>query len=277
MKVITYITKKDQYYDSLEDSCKKFNYDLITLGIDTKWNGMGDKIKGVRNYISELENKDEFVLVVDGYDVIACRDSKDIIDEFNNTFNDKDVIFNSERLPSSYFLSYLWERNYTSKKCGNTKYNKLNAGVLMAKINVLLEFYDFLISEYNLNKKHIKSDQRLIYDIIDKDEKNIRIDSNCNLFTTVALSDDIIVKENKLYNNYSKTYPFFIHAPGKNTKMDSYINTVDVKLTYHKPNALDQNNIHKHYINFDLLVFTGLLIFLISMVLIRYQRYKGSS
>lgn len=273
MKVITYITKKEQYYDSLEDSCKKFNYDLVTLGLGTKWNGMGDKIKGVRNYISELENKNEFVLVVDGYDVIACRDSKDIVDEFNNTYDDKHIIFNSERLPKSYLSSYLWEKYYSPKKIGNTKYNKLNAGVLMAKVDVLLDFYDFLISEYNLNEKDIKSDQKLIYNIIDKDERNIRIDNKCKLFTATGLRDDIIIKENKLYNNYSKTYPFFIHAPGKKTKMDDYINTVDVKLNYQYPGEYNINKV----VNIDIFILTGLLIFLISMVLIRYQRHKGSS
>ena len=35
MKVITYATKKDQYYDSLEDSCKKFGYELITFKTDS--------------------------------------------------------------------------------------------------------------------------------------------------------------------------------------------------------------------------------------------------
>ena len=276
MKVITYVTKKDQYYNSLEDSCKKFNYTLITLGLNTKWNGMSDKIKGVRNYLAELKNKDEFVIVVDGYDVIACRDSKDLLATFNSTFDDNHIIFNAERLTNSYLISMLWETSYSSKKCGNTKYNKLNAGALMAKTSVLLEFYDYMIAEFNLNEQHAKSDQKLIYNIMDKDERNIRVDSHCNIFTTFGLQNDLVIKsDKKLYNSYSKTYPFFIHGPGKNTKMDKYINAVDVKLDYTKENELSLAKIHNEHIHFDLLVFIVLLV-LFTVIFFAY-RFKRSA
>ena len=113
MKVITYATKKDQYYDSLEDSCKKFDYELITLGLGKKWHGMGDKIKGVYGYLSDLILKEELVLVVDAYDVVFCRHSSEIEKEFLENYEQDDIVFNSERLSNSYIVNYVWKNSYS--------------------------------------------------------------------------------------------------------------------------------------------------------------------
>ena len=259
MKVITYATKKAQYYDSLEDSCNKYNYDLVTLGLDTKWNGMGDKIKGVKNYLDQLPDKEQFVVVVDAYDVIACRDSKDITDMFYREFQQDEVVFNAERPSSSYFLRWLWNQKYSTKTMGDTEYNKLNAGIVMAKAKVLIEFYDLLINQNNLHNTNVKSDQKLIYNILDVDERNIKVDGNCSLFNTFALSDDISVQNGRIYNTYTKTYPFFIHGPGKNTKMNDYIKGAGVKLNFTRT-SLDHNNINKNYINIDILIIIGIIL-----------------
>jgi hypothetical protein len=272
MKVITYATKKAQYYDSLEDSCSKFNYELVTLGLNTTWHGMSDKIKAVKEYLDTLDDQDQLVLVVDAYDVIACRDSKEIESVFSSCFDQKHVIFNAERPSSSYYLTWLWNRSYSSKTMGDTKYNKLNAGVVMAKTKVLKEFYQSLIHENNLYNTHAKSDQKLIYNIIDVNERNIKVDGNCNIFTTFGLSDDISVRDGKLFNSHTSTYPFFVHGPGKNTKMDDYIDAVGVKRNFTR-NAIDHHNINNKYINIDILILIGILLVVTAIVFgLRYLR-----
>ena len=257
MKVITYATKKDEYYDSLVDSCKKYNYDLVTLGLGQPWNGMGDKIKGVNQYLTTI-HEDETVIVADAYDVIACRDSKYLMSEYQKKFDTSKIIFNAECLPASYLLSWIWESRYSAKRMGKTKYNKLNAGVLISKVKILKDFYDTLIQENNLETTHITSDQELIYNMIDKDEKNIALDENCTLFNTIALVDDIVIEKGKLYNSHTDTYPFFIHGPGKKTKMEKYINAAGVDLNYTKPDSFDVNVINKK-ISIDIIICIALL------------------
>ena len=262
MKVITYATKKDQYYDSLEDSCKKFGYELITLGLGKKWNGMGDKIKGVHEYLSQLYYSDEFVLVVDAYDVVFCRQSSEIEKEFLENYKEDEIVFNSERLSKSYAVNYVWENSYSDIKFdSDTEYKKMNAGVVMGKIKKLIEFYQKFITSNNLESENIKSDQRLIYKMLEKNTfKNITIDSKCKLFTTFSrLRDDIEFKGDKVFNSHTETYPFLIHGPGKLTKMDNYIKKLGVKLNYTKSSL-------KHYSYYyvsqiaDFLIFIGIIL-----------------
>jgi len=237
MKVIVYATKECQYYSALQDSCKKFNYDLITLGLGTKWNGMGDKILGVYDYLQKLENKEEVVLVVDAYDVIMCRDSKDIIEEFNKLEEDK-VVFNAESLSSSFIKQYEWEKNYSKKKFFTTRYNKLNAGAMIGKAINIIKLFIKIIDKEKLRTLKIKSDQKAIYNMIEKGiitMGEITIDNQCKIFTAVSeLTNDIVIKDNKLFNKNTKTFPFVIHGPGTFTSLDRIIKDIDIKSNFNK-------------------------------------------
>ena len=240
MEVITYATKETQYYDALNESCKKFNYNLTTLGLGNKWNGMGDKILGVFDFLKDEGKEDKLYLVVDAYDVIFCRDSKDFIKEFQENFNIEDVVFNSEALPKSYIMKLLWENNYSNKHPkSDNKYEALNAGVIMGTKDKLIEFYENIINYKDLRTNTIKSDQKVIYDLFGKNKiSNLKLDNKCKLFTVfTAFNNDIVYKDNKIYNKYAKTFPFLIHGAGKATVLNEHIDFLGIKTKCQKSHA----------------------------------------
>lgn len=275
MKVIVYATKECQYYTALQDSCKKFNYDLITLGLGNKWNGMGDKILGVYDYLQKLTDKEEIVLVVDAYDVIVCRDSKDIIEEFNKLEEDK-VIFNAESLSSSFIKEYAWCKNYSKKKFSFNRYSKLNAGAMIGKVINIIKLFKKIIDKEKLRTLKIKSDQKVIYNMIDEKiitMEEVNIDSKCKIFTAVSeLTNDIVIKDNKLFNNNTKTFPFVIHGPGTFTSLDNIIKDIDVKSKFTKSKI--KYNFFYYFSNlFDLFILLVLIfgIFVIYKLTIYYR------
>tara|TARA_R110001632_G_scaffold61606_3_gene148529 strand:- start:5121 stop:5972 length:852 start_codon:yes stop_codon:yes gene_type:complete len=274
MKVIVYATKKCQYYSALQDSCKKFNYELVTLGLGNKWNGMGDKILGIYNYLEKLSDKEEIVLVVDAYDVIICRDSKDIIEEFNKLDSDK-VIFNAESLSYSIINNFGWELYYSKYKLSSTKYNKLNAGAMIGKTSKIIDFFSKIINVNKLNKTKLKSDQKAIYKMLDKkliSDKTIGIDSDCKIFTAVSdLTNDIVFKDNNLYNKNTKTHPFVIHGPGKTTSLDHLIEKLNIESDFKKSQFFYQFNYYlTNLLDFVILLSLFFLIFLIYKIKLYY-------
>ena len=264
MKVIVYATKECQYYSALQDSCKKFNYDLITLGLGNKWNGMGDKILGVYDYLQKLKDKKEIVLVVDAYDVIVCRDSKDIIEEFNKLEEDK-VIFNAESLSSSFIKNYNWKRFYSGKKIGSGKYDKLNAGAMIGKVINIIKLFKKIIYKEKLRTLKIKSDQQVLYRMVNDKIigfNEINIDSQCKIFTAISnLNDDLIMKNNKPYNKNTKTFPFVIHGPGGNTSLDHIIKKININSSFTKSKL--KHNLSYYFANFlDLIILISILLFI---------------
>lgn len=280
MKVIVYATKECQYYSALQDSCKKFNYDLITLGLGTKWNGMGDKILGVYDYLQKLKNKEEVVLVVDAYDVIMCRDSKDIIEEFNKLEEDK-VIFNAESLSYSLIRNYDWKKFYPGKNFGSSKYDKLNAGAMIGKVINIIRLFKKIIDKEKLRTLKIKSDQQVLHKMInDKivDFDEINIDSQCKIFTAISnLNDDLIMKNNKPYNKHTKSFPFVIHGPGVRTSLDHIIKKVGINSSFTKSKI--KYDLFYYFTNLlDLIILTGILLFIFLIYkLTIYYRSKSET
>ena len=232
MRVITYATRKEQYYDALEQSCKKFNYDLITLGLGNKWNGMGDKILNINNYLKVQDDQEEIIIIVDAYDVIFCRNSEEMI----NHLPENEVLFNSESLSKSYLINKNYQKFYGDIDMYTTnKYNKLNAGCIIGKIKLISEIYSIIEKEYNIKEKKLSSDQQAIY-LLSREKKIpdfVKLDYKNEIFTVLTgYNNDIIEKGNKIYNNYTKTYPFLIHGAGNNVDMNRYIKVNGLKTNY---------------------------------------------
>ena len=87
MKVITVATEKNGYYLSLEESAKNLDFELILLGLGMKWKGFGWRVKMVLEYLQKSlmnssMNEDDVFMMVDAYDVVLLRSSKDALNEY---------------------------------------------------------------------------------------------------------------------------------------------------------------------------------------------------
>lgn len=274
MKVVTYATNEEQYLDALRDSCKKFNYDLTVLGLGQKWNGFGDKILAIHKYLEDIEGND-FYIITDAYDIIFTKNSENFLKDFHNNFSENDIVFNSEVLPNSYIKRKEWcdKFGYNHPQTKN-KYKALNAGVLCGKRKRIIEFYNLLKKSANF-KDPLTDDQEEIYYAFNKNKlPHLKIDYNCNLFTVVTeFNNDISFNNNKLYNKYTKTYPYLIHGAGKKTSLNKYTKFLDLDTSYNKSELV--YNFHYYLFYFlDYLVLLGVIIAILILYKIKVKYYR---
>ena len=95
MKNIVVATKKNiGYYKILEESCKKHNIDLITLGLGKKWKGFHMKFELWYKYLNKLDDN-EIIMLNDAYDVIILQNSDIILKRFKKY--KKKILFCSQK------------------------------------------------------------------------------------------------------------------------------------------------------------------------------------
>lgn len=269
MKVVCYATSENQYLDALRDSCKKFDYDLSVLGLGKKWGGMGDKIVGVKEHLEDAYDNDLY-LVVDAYDVIFTRESKKFEEDFYKNYKEDDIVFNSEVLPNSYVKYNDWVKFYSSEHPNSkNKYKAMNAGVVVGRRTRLIEFYEKLIDRSTISTQRKQSDQQTIYRLFNKGIfPDIKLDYECKLFTVITeFNNDIVFKDSRLYNKYTKTYPYLIHGAGKKTSLNKYIDFLNLKTSFYKSHIV--YNFYYYFFRYlDYLIFLG-------AILISFLFYKG--
>lgn len=259
MKIITYATHNSQYFESLKESADKNNYELIVIGFGTKWKGYRDKPLNIYNYLSSID-KDEFVIISDAFDVIISRKSCEFMDEFNKYFLKDDIVFNAEAI-NSYILLNEWFKNYKISKeklSIKSKYKLFNSGVYVGKVKNIISFLEKSL------ENGIQDDQKSFIEIYNK-SSNIKIDSDCKLFTTISsYNNDVIVKNNKIYNKYSKSYPFFLHGPGPYTRLEPYMKDLNISNNFKKSKFKDYNYYYlTNYLDFIILFIILLILFII--------------
>lgn len=81
MKVLTYATDRKGFFPCLEESCKKFGYDLRTVGMGEKWKGFLQSQVGLLEAVMEFDPR-EMVLVVDGFDVVITSEPGEVLSHF---------------------------------------------------------------------------------------------------------------------------------------------------------------------------------------------------
>jgi hypothetical protein len=171
-------------------------------------------------------------MMIDAYDVIFVRDSKDIIEEFKK--------LNTRFLCGAFrkiggIIGYAQEKEFGKFK-NNLKYPYSNicAGTWIGYSQDIINIY----SSYDILDN--QDDQILLNIIYDQvnNQKIITADTNFNIFCTVfpSLITGEINKEDKIVINYDKelisgityTKPFLIHGLA-NAKLNKILNYLDFK------------------------------------------------
>ncbi len=226
MKVVTVATKSDKYFESLVDSCKRFNYELVVLGWNQKWGGFTWRFDLFQEYLYTLP-EEEIVCFIDAYDVIMLRDSKIMEERFKKS--GKRVIFAWDNCQDPI----LEQKNV--EIFGSCKGKRINAGTYIGYSKDILRMIQESCKMYDCKDRYA-NDQKNLNKYCSKVDY-IHADTDREIFLIINEGYDTKIlpgkfgitfdKDNKLVfkNKYT---PCVLHAPGQ-TNINAIVKQMGLK------------------------------------------------
>jgi len=197
VKVITVCTDNKFYFPYLENTCMRFGGEFIVLGYGEKWGGYAWKFEKMIEYLLNID-PNEFIVFVDGYDVICVQDLATIEEKYREVqkINYCKVLIATEKTILPKFISNLY--------FGTVNGVLLNSGTYLGFAGDVLD----VLTKAKMIYPAETDDQILITSYAKISGNEICIDTNTSFFYT-NLSP---LKEMEL--NHQAISPYFIHAPG---------------------------------------------------------------
>lgn len=178
--IITVATHIDGYLPLLKKWSESQEVEFVIVGFGEKWKGWKWRMEILLNELEKYD-KDQLILLVDGFDVIILADKEEIIDKFNS-YN-TDILLSCSGLPSTQPDSNWFHREIIvpHSNAYYKKYNKelLNAGTYIGKNGVLIEVLKRM-QQYCINN-NIEDDQ-IALNCMDKFDIKYEIDKTSNIF-----------------------------------------------------------------------------------------------
>jgi hypothetical protein len=233
LHIVTVATEEKYYLPYLKILCKKFNNELKTLGLGTKWQGFSYKIHLILKYLKTLDSND-IVCFIDGYDVICVRDTNELVNEFKKVINDKLILISVDTNSILHELaSYLYFTRIDN--------HVLNAGSYMGYAKKLLIIFEEIYKSIN---DFTFDDQKLLIEYCKNNPNSYVLDKNSNIFlcyvnSLTEIDNKINIIDNTVY--YKNSKPFFIHGPAF-----TYLNNIIIKIGFKNDEYL--KNIKKMYV-----------------------------
>ena len=286
MKVITVATHPERYYESLLDSAKKNNIELVVLGMGEKWKGFVWRFDLILDFLKKIK-EDEIILFIDAYDVIFLDNISNIEQKFleikkKNNFK---ILMGNDLVPNNFLNNYTYKKVYT-----NNNPQRINAGIYMGYVKDILEILTYMknnnitnntndqilfIEEYNRNPSIFYFDKK--HEII-VNAVGTLLTNNIDLekmdFEFIKSKDNKTILHNKKYN----TYPMVLHGPG-NANLDDIILKYNYKLTSKNKDSKFNHNINlikTYYMYFKMEILILIIILCIISYFI-YKRYRKKS
>ena len=107
MKVFSVATDRVAFLSSLEDSARRFDYDLHVLGRDQKWQGFLWRWTLVLDAVEALD-PDEVVSVVDGYDVVLAGPAELLEKLYHNAVPNGDALLFGQEHRQEHSSRLFW-------------------------------------------------------------------------------------------------------------------------------------------------------------------------
>ena len=234
MKIITISTEIKFYMNFLIESIKRNGNELIILGLGQKWLGFNWRNKLILDYIKTL-NKDEVVVVIDGYDVLCLRNLNLLEEVFIKIRNrEKCKIIVGNEIHITHINKFIAQFIF-----GTCKEKSLNAGTYISYADDL----EFILKQIiTINNNNDADDQKLLTEYCNLNNDVVYIDDKNEIFLTIIkhlsqINELEFIDDTIKYNN---NYPFFIHVP------NGLIDDLIIKLNY---NYDPTNNIGEQIIN----------------------------
>jgi len=197
----------------LQQSLKKHGWDYHIIVHD--WLGFGDKI--IKTYEYLIANPDiTHFFYSDAYDTISVNTMEYALSQVK----DKDLI-----LMSAERACYPHPDKATLYPECKTPFKYVNGGGWFCNAQCFIE-------AVNANPLTVETnDQVWFTDLFLKYPQYVKLDSNCNVFQTIAFcSDTDFELSDKILNTVTKTKPVFIHGNG-HTSLDKFLIYASVNVT----------------------------------------------
>jgi len=188
---------------------------IIIQGIETKYQGLCDKVKFIYRAIKQGVIKTEFIIFCDSWDLVFATTPEVIINKFLEM--GCDLIISSEKNPFPLDLKDEYDKlPYTSS------FKYLNSGFIVGYTNKLLELLESMEVEkipddYFDGEKNVHfNDQFEIQKAFLKQPVHIKLDYQQQFSRTLheAKLEELDFSEPQIRNIETNTYPFTFHMNG---------------------------------------------------------------
>lgn len=177
MKICTVATNSQRYFPVLQESCKRFNVELVVLGWGEKWRGYAWKFQKMLGYLETLE-PDDVVLFIDAYDVVLLQDPKVLEQRFKSS-GKKMIVAKDGNHPNfavSYLIHYVFHP---------VKSQYINTGTYIGYAGYMLDLLTKVSQYKNNGFSEKENDQELMSRYCQEFPDALDIDTNGSLFATL--------------------------------------------------------------------------------------------
>lgn len=210
LHIVTVATESKYYFPYLQQSCERHGVPLEVLGMGEKWEGFNWKYFKMVEYLKSIPSND-IVCFVDGYDVICCRDLKELPAEFKRIQKETGC----KMAVAGYNIDYGVSTFAVWVYYGTCANKLLNTGTYVGYSKDIL---NILESIRKLKSSNIADDQQLLTEYCNVNSNDIYIDDNNSMFYPIFAPFTNIQKFIEMKNgreiHYNSNRPFLIHALG---------------------------------------------------------------
>jgi len=202
----------DNKCEKLYDSALKYNCQFLNIGKNVEWNGSdmsgpggGQKINLLKKYIENLPDHD-VILFCDGYDVFLNNTLEEIARRYLEL--KCKVLFAAEKFcwPDESIAKYFPQ--------SETSYRYLNSGLFIGRVDELKKIITKEIYD-------IDDDQLYYQNAFLSNQFDIKLDYESHIFQ--CSDDNVIVKNNGLYNLKTNHFPCLYHGNGGEKDKNHFI------------------------------------------------------
>jgi hypothetical protein len=238
VRLLTFATDPNGYYNILLQSAQKNGYEVKTLGMGQKWGGLMTKYQYTNDYIQSLpeSQNDDVIVFLDGYDTFVLQEKDNLMDRYNSF--GKPLVFSTQwnRKNSDKFTHFLISTFSSGHK------DVYNSGAYMGPVWALKEKFKLICNVCDCNMLSLNDQKELNrvrnikpeffekYTAVDKEGY---IFMNASYYSCAAYGPilrnipwftdiDVEKKNGQIINKNTGIEPIFISGPG-NVNLEPFI------------------------------------------------------
>lgn len=78
MRLVVYATHSEGYFELLKKQALDLGYDLVVIGWGTSWKGFFHRFRLYAEYLRDLDDPEELIVINDAFDVLVLRPPEDV-------------------------------------------------------------------------------------------------------------------------------------------------------------------------------------------------------
>lgn len=217
-RVVTVSTHNEGVAHYFDESCARFGFEPVILGMGTTWAGYGTKLLLLKEYIKDVDD-DVVILFVDRFDLIFLRPLEPLFDFYDSqrkAQGSSSLLYIATEQPDMLGINTL----YSKLHWGKYHDAMLNTGSFIATAKMINTMLDDVMGANH--QVQIKDDQELVTTYLSQHpDVNVILDNNRRFLVYSAfridIGKDIHIEDEKLYFKQSDGtcyQPYLLHRNG---------------------------------------------------------------